>query len=81
MDDFAKGRYDIILGRDLLTELGSNLELSEHVIEAGDAPFSRSTTSMDHLVTYILKILIQGKFHQKNHLLMLKSKKYMNNNM
>ena len=34
MDDFAKGRYDIILLQDLLTELGLNLKLSEHVIEA-----------------------------------------------
>ena len=43
-DDSAKGRYDMILGRDLLTELGLNLKFSEHVIEADDGPFKGSKT-------------------------------------
>ena len=30
--DFAKGRYNIILGQYLLTELGINLKFSDHVI-------------------------------------------------
>ena len=34
----AKGRYDIILGRYLLTGLGLNLKFSEHVIEEYDGP-------------------------------------------
>ena len=38
MDDFAKGRYDMILGRDLLTTLGSTLKISDHVIEANHGP-------------------------------------------
>ena len=33
MDDSSKGRYDMILGRNLLTELGSNLKLSYHIID------------------------------------------------
>ena len=33
MDDSANGRYDMILGWDLLTKLGLDLKLSEHVIE------------------------------------------------
>ena len=41
MDDFAKGRHDMILGRYLL-----NLRLSEHVIEADDGPFNGSTMPM-----------------------------------
>ena len=31
--DSAKGEYDMILGRDILTELGLNIKLSDHVIE------------------------------------------------
>ena len=34
MDDSAKGKYNMILGRALLTDLGLNLKLSEHLIEA-----------------------------------------------
>ena len=34
VDDSAKGRYDMILGKCVLTELVLNLKLSEHVIEA-----------------------------------------------
>ena len=44
VDDSAKGRYNIILGRDLLTELGLNIKLSEHVIEADDGPFNSYNT-------------------------------------
>ena len=33
VDDSAKGRYDMILSRYLLTELGLNLKFSEHVIK------------------------------------------------
>ena len=38
MDESAKGRCDMILGRYLLTELGLNLKLSDYVIEANDGP-------------------------------------------
>ena len=37
VDDFAKVRYDIILGWYLLTALGLNLKLSDNVIEEDDA--------------------------------------------
>ena len=36
VDDSDKGRYNIILEQDILTDLGSNLIMSEHVIEADD---------------------------------------------
>ena len=36
VDDSAKGRYYMILSRYLLTELGFNLKLSEHIIEDDD---------------------------------------------
>ena len=53
---FAKGRYDMILGKDILTEVGLNLKLSENVIKADDGTFNGSTTPMVDLGTYILNI-------------------------
>ena len=47
----------MILGKYLLTELGLNLKLSEHVIEAYGGPFKESTTPMVDLGTYIFKVL------------------------
>ena len=55
-DEYAKGRYDMILGQDLLSELVLNLKLSEQVIKADNGTFKGSTTPMVDLVTYILKI-------------------------
>ena len=55
LDDYDKGINDIILGRDLLTKLGLNLKLSDHVIEAGDGPFKGSTTPMVDFGTHIFK--------------------------
>ena len=61
VDNSAKDRYDMILGRDLLTELGLNPKFSEHVIEAYYGPFNGSTTPMVDLGTYIFKYLNTGK--------------------
>ena len=52
VDDSAKGRYDMILGQDILTELVLNLKFSEHIIEANYGPFKGSTTP----ITNALKI-------------------------
>ena len=57
MDDYTKGRYDMILGQDLPTEIGSNIKLSEQVIKADDGTFKGSTTSMVDLVRYVNKYL------------------------
>ena len=57
----TKGRYNMILGQDLLTEIVLNLKLSEHVTEADDGPLNRSTTPMVNLGTYIFKDLNTGK--------------------
>ena len=46
VDESAKGRYGIILGRDLLTELRLNIKISKHVIEADDGPFVVTTSPM-----------------------------------
>ena len=42
-DESDKGRYDMILGRDILIELFLNLKLSDHVIKMDYAPFKGST--------------------------------------
>ena len=80
-NDTVKGRYNMILGWDILTELGLNLKFSEHVIKSDDGPFNGSTTIMVDLGTYIFRYLNKGKLHLKNRLLMLMSKKYMNHSM
>ena len=51
-DDSAKVRYDMILGRDLLTELVLNIKLSEHVIEADYQPLKGLTAPMVDLGKY-----------------------------
>ena len=41
VDGSNKGRYDMILGRDLSKELGLNLKLSEHVTKADYGPLGK----------------------------------------
>ena len=60
VDDSNKGRYDMILGQDIWTELGLNLKFYEHVIEADDGLFKGSTTPMVDLGTYGFKYLNTG---------------------
>ena len=55
VDESDKGRYNMISGKVILTELGLNLKLSEHVTEADDGPFKGSTAAIVDLGTYILK--------------------------
>ena len=43
VDESDKGKYNIILGRDLLTLLEINLKFYDHVIEADDGNFKGST--------------------------------------
>ena len=57
----AMGRYGMVLERDLLTELGLNLKFPEHVTEADDGPFNRSTTPMVDLGMYVFKYLNKGE--------------------
>ena len=61
VDDSAKGRYNMILGWNLLTELELNLKFSEHVIKSYNTPFKGSKTYMVDLGTYILKYLNTDK--------------------
>ena len=61
VDDSAKGRYDIILGRHIFKELGLNLKFSEHVMKADCGPFNAYTICMVDLGTYIFRDLNTGK--------------------
>ena len=81
VDYYAKGGYYMILGQDLLTELGLNPKFSEHVIEADDGPFNGSATTLVDLVTYRFKYLNTGKLHLNNHFIMLTLKNYMSQSM
>ena len=56
VDDYDKVRSDMILGRDSLRGLLSNLKLSDHFIKADDGPLKRLTASMDDLGMYELQI-------------------------
>ena len=51
VDASARGRYDIILVRYILTALVVNIKLSEHVIKADYGNFKGSTSPMDYLGT------------------------------
>ena len=51
----------MILGRDLLSEMGSILPPSEHIIKADDGPFKGSTAPMVDLGEYINKYLNIGE--------------------
>ena len=55
VNDSDQGRYDIILGRDIFTALGSNLKFCDHVIEAYGGPFKGYMTPMVDLCMYNLK--------------------------
>ena len=61
VDYSTKDRYNMILGRSLLKELGLNLKVSRHVIESDGGPFKGSTTTMVNLGTCKFKDLNIGK--------------------
>ena len=57
----TNGRYGIILGGYLLTDLVLNSKLSNHIIEANDGPFKGSTAPMVDMGTYKFKYSNKGK--------------------
>ena len=63
--DSARDRYDMILGRYILTELGLNQNKIKHVIEASDGSFIGSTAPMVDLGAYLFKYLNTGKLNLK----------------
>ena len=52
VDDSAKGRYDMILGRNLLTALGLKIKFSDNVIKLDDGTFKGLMAPMFDLGTY-----------------------------
>ena len=52
MDDSAKGRYDMILCRELLTALRLNIKFYDNIIESYDVPFKGFTAPTFDLGTY-----------------------------
>ena len=61
VDDSNKARYDIVLGVDILTEMGLNLKFCNHVIEGYDRPFKGSTTPVVDMVTHEFTYFKTGK--------------------
>ena len=61
VDESTKGRYDMMLGRYLLTELWLNFKFSEHVIEEDDRPFKWYSTLVVDLGMYTFKDFNRGK--------------------
>ena len=57
----AKGRPEMILGRDILLELGLNLNVSDHIIESDGGSFIGDTAPMVDLVTCVFKDLNTGR--------------------
>ena len=57
VDESDKGRYDMILGRDIFTSLGLNLKFSDHIIETDDGPFKGYTAPMIDMGKYYFKYL------------------------
>ena len=52
MGDSAESKYDMLLGIDILTSLGLNLKLSEHVITEGEKLYEGCTVLMAIMMTY-----------------------------
>ena len=60
VDDSAKVRYYVVLGRDILPELVVNIKFSEHAIKEGDGPLKGFMAPMVDLGMYEFKNLDTG---------------------
>ena len=60
-----KGRYDMILGRDILTALGWILKFSDIVIELDNGTLKRSTVTIADISMYEFKDLNKGNITPK----------------
>ena len=63
--DSTKRRYYMILCRDILTQLGLNIKLSEHVIKKGDGTLTGSLAPIVDLSMYEFRKLNEGKITPK----------------
>ena len=57
MDKKTNSRYDMILGRDLLTSLGMDLRFSENTIVDGEGPYAGCLVPMVDLSNYYFESL------------------------
>ena len=57
MDESTNGRYDMILGRDLITALGLDFKFSDNIIIGGDGPYQGCSAPMVDLSNYEVKSL------------------------
>ena len=57
-DEYNTGRYDIILGRDLLTVLGLDLKFSENVIIVREVPYKGCSSPIVDVSNYDFKSII-----------------------
>ena len=72
--DSTERRYDIILGRYLLTELVPDLKFSKKIIVGGDIPYEGCLAPMYGVTDYDFKPLMEKLSNQKNNLLICMSK-------
>ena len=68
MDDSAKVRYNMILGRDISTAIILNIKFSEYFIKADDGPLKGSLAPTIDFGTYEFKYLNIGKIIPKDFL-------------
>ena len=61
MDESAKGKYDMILGKDILTALVLNLKLSEQIIKSYGGTLKGSMAPMVDLSKYGFNDLNTGE--------------------
>ena len=61
MDNQTNSRYDIILGRDILTALVLDLKFSDIIILGGDVTYEGCPAPMIDLINYEFKSLTERK--------------------
>ena len=61
VDEYTKGRYNMIIRRYIWTELGLNLKISYHAIESDYDTFKGTTENTIDLGKYEFKYLNMGK--------------------
>ena len=62
VDKSTNGRYDMILGRYLLTALGLNIKFYKNVIIGGEGPYEGCSESMVDISKYDFNIITDEKF-------------------
>ena len=69
MNESTNGIYDMILGRDLLTALGLDLNFIENVIIGGEGPYEGCLAPMFDVRNYNFKYIRDKILNKKNPLL------------